>query len=374
MKKELAENLLAKIMGWDDEAKARERARLEVLAAYKYDQYQQFTPGRRFLESLALWLRQFSDGEERDVAYNFVRHRLIFISDDEMNQLVDLAFPTIVRPILFSDAAADEKITPSYRVKAIANSTAYRCRLRQTLVLGLSDGARTDRFRRVNPQTISHEQVFHAYDVSHTKAGDLRGKLKKDLASILGEVPSTDHAVFKYVVLLDDFSASGTSYIRQGEAPNQWEAKIPRIISELEKTDGLGECIANEGVRVLVVIYIASEQAIKHIQASLNTLTFAKGTIELHVVFRLSGATRLDSCKERALFDLLSNPKYFDSTADDEHGAIGGTTTRFGYADGRLPIVLNHNTPNNSVYLLWAEDVHDVLGLFPRVSRHRRYQ
>ena len=374
MKKELAENLLAKIMGWDDEAKARERAQLEVLAAYKYDQYQQFAPGKRFLENLALWLRQFSAGEEREVAYDFVRRRLVFISDDELNQLVELAFPTIVRPILFSDAATDARISPKYRVKAISDSTAYRCLLRQTLVLGLSDGARTDRFRRVNPHAISHEQVFHAYDVSHTKATDLRKKLAEDLTSITGTPQKSDDAVFKYVVLLDDFTASGTSYIREGENPNQWDGKIPKIISKLEEADGLGGCIADTGVRVLVVIYIAAEQAIKHIQNSLEALDFRKGEIELHVVFRLGEATRLDPTENSALFELLRKPEYFDCRADDEHGAVGGTTMRFGYADGRLPIVLNHNTPNNSVYLLWAEDVHDLLGLFPRVSRHRRFQ
>ena len=38
----------------------------------------------------------------------------------------------------------------------------------------------------------------------------------------------------------------------------------------------------------------------------------------------------------------------------------------------RLPLVLAHNTPNNSVYLLWA-DKPDLRtkALFPRVSRHR---
>lgn len=374
MKKALAENLLARIMGWDDEAKARERARLEVLAAYKYDQYQQFAPGRRFLESLALWLRQFSTLKERATAYDFIRRRLIFISDDELNQLVELAFPAIVRPILFSDAAADAQISPTNRVKVIANSIAYRCRLRQTLILGLSDGARTDRFRRVNSHAISHEQVFHAYDVSHKKAGGMREKLKHDLTNILGQEPRSEEAVFKYVVLLDDFTASGTSYIREGESADQWEGKIPKIISELEKSDGLGSSIATQGVRVLVVLYIASEQAIRHIGEAVKKLKFAKGTIELQVVFRLSEAARLDQDSEHELFELLGNPNYFDPKADDEHGAVGGTTMQFGYADGRLPIVLSHNTPNNSVYLLWAEDVHNVLGLFPRVSRHRHFQ
>lgn len=374
MKKELAERLLAKIMDWDDADKASQLAQLEVLAAYKYDHYQQFSPGRRFLESLALWLRQFATLEERKVAYDLVCCRLIFVSDDEMNHLVDLAFPTIVRPLLFRDSAVDAGIKSSYHVKAIASSTEYRRRLRQTLILGLSDGARTDRFRRVNPQAISHEQVFHAYDVSHAKAGRMRNELTKDLTGILGRAPSEEEAVFRYVVLLDDFTASGTSYIRMPDAEEQWEGKIPKIIKELEKADGLGGCIATEGVRILVVIYIASMQAIEHITNALERLEFAKGTVELHVVFELSETARLTRSSDGDSLDLLSKAKYFDPIADDGHGAVGGTTMQFGYADCRLPLVLNHNTPNNSVYLLWAEDGHKVLGLFPRVSRHRRFQ
>jgi len=241
-------------------------------------------------------------------------------------------------------------------------------------VLGLSDGARTDRFRRVNPQAISHEQVFHAYDVSETKARDLRKKLKKDLGSIGGTEPNDDDAVFKYVVLLDDFTASGTSYIRKDDESGNWEGKIPKIIAKLEEADGLGGCIADDGVRVLVVIYIASAQAVNHIRESLKSLKFANGTIELHVVFRLSDATRLDPAEEPELFELLGKDAYFDPIADDEHGAVGGSSMQLGYGNGRLPIVLPHNTPNNSVYLLWAEDIHKVKGLFPRVSRHRRFQ
>ena len=42
-----------------------------------------FSPGRRFIESLALWLRQFETKEERRLAYDFVRERLIFISNAE---------------------------------------------------------------------------------------------------------------------------------------------------------------------------------------------------------------------------------------------------------------------------------------------------
>lgn len=374
MKRELAENLLAQIMGWNAAEKARETARLEILAAYKYDNYQQFAPGRRFIESLALWLRQFPKPQERSCAYQFVCEQLIFISDEEMNHLVDLAFPTSVRPKLFSDAAKEANITPVYRVKQIASSIEYRCRLRQTLVLGLSDGARTDRFRRANPQSISHEQVFHAYDMSRHKADGMKNELKKDLATILNRDATDTEAAFRYVVLLDDFTASGTSYIRRNEKDEQWEGKISRIIAELDKSQGLGGCIADSGVHVLVVIYIAADQAIKHITDQLAKLPFNKGSIELDVVFRLSESHRVNLDSQSEFSKLIKNKNYFDTRADDEAGKVGGTSKQFGYADGRLPLILNHNTPNNSIYLLWAEEEHDVLGLFPRVSRHRAFE
>ncbi|MFX5873811.1 hypothetical protein ABTE93_20190, partial [Acinetobacter baumannii] len=71
---------------------------------------------------------------------------------------------------------------------------------------------------------------------------------------------------------------------------------------------------------------------------------------------------------------LVADDRFFDDEADDEHSKVGKTSKRYGYAGCRLPLVLAHNTPNNSIYLLWAEDDQKVLGLFPRVSRHRKLQ
>lgn len=374
MKKELAETLLARIMGWTDAEKAIERARLESFATYKYDQYQQFSPGRRFMESLALWLGQFDEGSERRIAYDFVTKRLVFISGEEMNNLVGLAFPTIIRPRLIRDTAAELQLRPE-RVKAVLATPQYQARLRRTLVLGLSDGARTDQFRRANPQDISNEQVFHAYDVSAAKADNLVKKLGKELRGTLGREPTAEEARFQYVVLLDDFSASGTSAIRRdGQAATGWDGKIPRIIEELERADELGSAIAASDVRVMVVIYVASGQAIEHIGGLLSDLSFSKGSIEFHVVHRLCPDTRLDDAGDAGVLSLANQDRYFDASVDDEHAAVGGTSKRLGYAGGRLPVVLGHNTPNNSIFLLWAEDIQSVLGLFPRVSRHRKRQ
>ncbi|MBI0538275.1 hypothetical protein D9599_22170 [Roseomonas sp. KE2513] len=371
MKKELAEALLAKIMDWTDEEKARERARLETFASYKYDEYQQFSPGRRFIESLALWLSQFDPGEERRTAYYFVCNRLIFFSASEINHLVELTFPTVIRPRMMELASERGGVPPTH-LKAAVATEAYRTLHRRTLYLGMSDGARTDWFRRANPM-ISNEQVFHAYDVSQVKAANMLGKLKKDLTKMTGTAPEGDAALFEQVVLLDDFTASGTSAIRYDEEGRVWDGKIPTITKALCDLEQLGSCVV-DNARVTIIAYIASDQAIDHINGLLPHLPFAKGRIDFRVVCRLGPAVPLDRMRDAAFFALMDDDRYFDEETDDEHGKVGGTTKRYGYADGRLPVVLNHNTPNNSVYMIWAEDVHKVRGLFPRVSRHRKPQ
>ncbi len=372
MRKDLAESLLAKIMGWSDDEKAAERAYLESFASYKYDEYQQFSPGRRFIESLALWLNQFDEGADRRAAYDFVRRRLLFVSHNEMNHLVELTFPTVVRPILIADTA-EELGVDACRVKAIVQTTEYRTRLRQTLVLGLSDGARTDWFRRANPQDMSNEQVFHAYDISDGKTEGMVKDLRKHLAKIL-ERPATDEeARFRYVLLLDDFSGSGTSFVRE-DGQGGWTGKIAKIVDKLMKAGNLGGAIADEGVKVIIVLYVAADQAIDHIKGHLPKLAFGKGTIQFHVVHELGASTPLEEERDLAILDLVGDDRFFDDDADDDHSMVGKTSKRYGYAACRLPLVLAHNTPNNSIYLLWAEEDQKVLGLFPRVSRHRKLQ
>ena len=374
MRRELAENLLSAIMGWDEIDKASERSRLELFAAYKYDQYQQFAPGRRFIESLALWLKQFGNKREREIAYEFVKERLIFISNEEITSLVDLAFPTIIRPILLEDIARDLDGTSDFRVKKLTCSKEYGVLLRQMLVLGLSDGARTDWFRRLNPRTISHEQVFHAFDISAQKAEEMTVSLRNDLSELLDRKPSEEESSFKNVVLLDDFSASGLSYMRYDVESQKWKGKIPKVIQQLEDPDGLGRCIASDNVRILVVLYIAAAQAVQHLKTSIQELKFSKGFIELHIVFTLGESSKLSLSADHDFYKLLQKDEYFDERANNKHVGVGGDSCRFGFADCHLPLVLSHNTPNNSIYILWAEEEHGVEGLFPRVSRHKQFE
>lgn len=371
MRKALAESLLTSIMGWTAQEKASERARLESFASYKYDEYQQFSPGRRFIESLALWLRQFDVGAERRVAYDFVCNRLIFFSASEMNHLVELTFPTIVRPLLLARAAEQSGIEP-FKLKALVATPEYRTLIRRTLFLGMSDGAHTDWFRRANP-IISNEQIFHAYDLSDAKSEDMVANLKTDISVIKGAEVSGDDALFETIVLLDDFTASGTSAIRYDEKTKKWKGKIPKIIENIDKGENVGATMA-QNVQVIIIAYIASDQAIKHIDAHLPRLPFSRGSVDFRVVCRLGEAAPLDDVKDADILALADDNRYFDTDADDVHSLVGGSSKKLGYSNGRLPVVLAHNTPNNSIYIIWAEDAHRVRGLFPRISRHRKFQ
>lgn len=96
MRDQNAQQLLAKIMGWNDTETVQQYVpKLQLLADYKYDHYQRFGPGKRFIESLALWLQQF-DVEDRSAALDFVMDRLVYISDAEFSHLVETAYPDLI--------------------------------------------------------------------------------------------------------------------------------------------------------------------------------------------------------------------------------------------------------------------------------------
>jgi hypothetical protein len=71
-----------------------------------------------------------------------------------------------------------------------------------------------------------------------------------------------------------------------------------------------------------------------------------------------------------------------DSLLNNKHFEEGGTKDpALGFADCALPVILDHNTPNNSVALLWAEtsggggisdepNRHAMRPLFRRRQRH----
>jgi hypothetical protein len=360
MRDELAEALLRRVMGWGDDDVARERPILEALADYKYDAYERYEPGMRFIESLACWLAQFPEPSQRRKAFEFVREKLIFVSSPELQHLVSSVYPDFIRPALLSRTAEDLGIRP-HLVARVKGEDAFRVRRRSCLFIGLSDGAHTDILRRANP-IISNEQVVADYHGLGDRAPELLKDLRADLATM--GIANPDGAQFTTLVLLDDFSASGISYLR--EEGDKRKGKIAKIADQLTSSPDL---LDSDNLDVRILLYIATDQAMKYLGERLGDL--AQSIPGAWSIDRIQGLTDAQVIRKGVdpELDVLIDLAYVNEI-NDEHMKKGATDGRYGFADCGLPVVLSHNTPNNSIAILWANEGR-AKALFPRVTRHK---
>ncbi|MBZ5524804.1 MAG: hypothetical protein LAP21_21405 [Acidobacteriia bacterium] len=368
MKDQLAEQLLAKVMGWKNPADFVEHGRsLMAMAAYKYDEYQQFSPGMRFIESLALWLGQFKTQAQRKAALSFVRERLVFVSAAEMNHLVSISYPDHIRPFLLSKAAAESGLS-KWHMARVANSVEFSVRERRCLFLGLSDGSHTDVFRRANSH-LQNEQVRQSHELTGERSADLHKELIKDLTKLLGREPTDEEDVFRSVVLLDDFSASGMSYVRKAEDGSPG-GKVGKFLASLHHSSApLSGLFTAKSLEVILVLYMATETAESVLLRGLSELCEPYGHEAKVVIVQKFPESQRVTRGTLPEFDTLIDAHY-DKANETSSTALGGTDLKYGFAAGALPLILSHNTPNNSVGLLWAEGP-NMKPLFPRITRHK---
>ena len=363
-----AAKLLAKVMGWQDlETVPAVLPMLQLLADFKYDHYQRFAPRRRFIESLALWLHQFAP-QDRETALRLITDRLVFFSDAEFSHLVRTAYPDwIVQERI--RLVSEEFDIPSFRVREISRHRRFEQLRLTSLYLGLSDGARTNELRRASDGEISNEQIWQAYELGEEKAVDMLKDLGTSLgnAGILVEQPR-----FNLIWLLDDFSGSGNTYIRWNSEKKAFKGKLPKIYERLDR----GDLVDPSHYEVFLLLYTATRQAIDHIEYWSERFTTDHGfkPLQVRVLCPIEPEVALTRVADPSLRQLLSEPGYCDERVADKHFQVGGTDdARLGFAGCALPVVLAHNTPNNSIYLLWGPEQCTPQGLFPRVSRHREF-
>lgn len=352
MRDELAGRLLDSILVWTQAEQSEWMSDLRRLAEFKYDSYEGFSAGERFFESLARWLAQFESPEQRRTLIDFVRRSLVFASKDEVAHAIATVYPDFVKPQLIEKVAVQLGL-PKFAVRAITSSDAFRSLRRRTLYLGLSDGARLDILRRSSPE-LSHEQFWLSPELGPRSAKSMLGKLGEALEAQTLPGPCT----FQHVVFVDDFYGSGTSLLRRENG--DWAGKLKKARSHLEEDHSLS--LLEEGFDASVVIYMASQQATDHIAAQLATF---QPSWKLLVVNQLPPEF---PNQDQSLASLCE--WFFDDILTDQHKG----RAPHGYANAGLPLVLSHNTPNNSISVLWADSEGrgglERRALFPRYERH----
>lgn len=363
-----AAQLLAKVMDWKNlDELPSSLSNLQLLADYKYDHYQQFGPGRRFIESLALWLDQFHP-EDREAALELVTKRLVFFSEAEFGHLVSTAYPDLIVQERIR-LVAEEIDVSAHMVGKISTHRRFKELQVKSLYLGLSDGARTNELRRASVGEISNEQIWQAYELSDEKAEDMLSELKDSLNEAGFALNSPR---FNLIWLLDDFSGSGNTYIRYDSGKKAFKGKIKKIYERLHR----GDLVDPSHYEVFLLLYTATRQAIDHIEYWSDRFTAEKGykPLQVRVLCPIEPEISLQHEDNIEIQGLLGKVQYYDEKATDKHILVGGTIdARMGFAGCALPVVLSHNSPNNSIYILWGPESFKPFGLFPRVSRHREF-
>ncbi|MGB7244292.1 MAG: hypothetical protein WBC93_19685 [Sulfitobacter sp.] len=394
MKNSLALNLIADVMGWDDVKTTQEYDWLRLMAAVKYDGYADFAAGAGFIEALVDWLRQFQAGD-RETAYRFVKKRLVFISTAEMQRVIEAFIPETVTPYLRKAVAEEHKIAPFEVWSDPVYSEAFYTRFRRCLFVGLSDGSRIDILRRSHSGLLSQEQVVPMMNVDLDKWESLG----EDLCEELGK-----GAKFDDVYLIDDFTASGTTFIRIKDGkPKGKLPKFEKIVTDAREALGEKFPIA-DGYRLHIHHHVSTRQArsalidrVKSVVPMLSSTSFdvdvviteglllpnglplgvldnnqsPGGSVELEAV-----GLQATSDADREIIDLCE--VYYDRGLFkklEKHCREAGLVTMcYGYGSCALPLVLEHNTPNNAVPLLWSElgdqAAPRTRALFRRRDRH----
>lgn len=366
MKQELARRCLSRLMGWDLERARKEFAWLDLISRLKYDSYRGYFAGARFVESLLDWLQQFEEGE-REIAYRFVRERLVFVGSSELQHLVELFYPETVRELL-AGAIAQNAGIPKYLVWSRAElKTDYAKLLRHALFLGISDGARLDTFRRVNVGVIRNEQVVPTIEVDESRWASLVKDLRSDLAD-----PT---AQFRFVFLVDDFTGSGLTLLRQN-AEKAWTGKLVRFWDAVKKRVEDGS-VAKD-FQLIVHHYLASAHAAETIPERAKSAAKDRASdwypsVEYRFGATLPQALPVSKDMEPEFLKLLDD--HYNPSIMTPSMKVGGEDGRLGFAGCGLPLVLEHNTPNNTVALVWADadksgEHPEMRPLFRRRQRH----
>ena len=199
--------------------------------------------------------------------------------------------------------------------------------------------------------------------------------LRIDLAKILGREPNPDEIRFKMVFLLDDFSATGLTYLRHQTEDNVFRGKIVNFYDQVTKLDSpLMRLIDVKEASIYIILYLSTESSASNLSTRLGNMCEKFGNIpvpEVRPVYRLDKSYRLAAETDADLLKVISQDKYYDGeTLKDKHTELGGGSLKYGFGECYLPIVLYHNTPNDSISHLWSYEWAKFRGLFPRLPRH----
>lgn len=216
------------------------------------------------------------------------------------------------------------------------------------------------------------------------KLKDMLDELRKD-----EKLKGIEKPYFRRIFLIDDFTASGKSFIRYDESDGEYHGKLKKIINELctkNKKNNEGKVDIKhmsylldplqEKIQIDILFCIATEKARTNIKSNLDDYLKSVGwqdkvEFNIYIVQLLEDKLSNDIKTDNDLVKVLKKEKHFvEECVISKSYKVGKNDSPWlGFDECALPVVLAHNTPNNSLPIIW-QDAERFHGLFPRISRH----
>ena len=377
MRFNLAKQFLTQLMKWDDIEATEHLKEIDLMSDIKYDSYDQFMPGIKFVGNFYLWLSQFEDIDDRKLMYEFVKKYIIYINSTQISHLIDLLYSTKIIPAIRQKVVEDFRnhglTVNKYNYKRLDNAAEFKSHKRKTLFIGLSDGSHIDIIRRNS--YLDNDQVLTNYYPDDTKIKELAEELEKSKDLVEGSEKK-----FESIALIDDFTASGSSFIRIKD-DGTFAGKLPKFFEAIYGKEEFKKLLI-DGFDIHLYFLIATKSALDHISAMLEQ--YKKQHPDLNVtlecvqmLYEDAKFTSHTGTEALAIQKIISQKRYINepalTRAYKESYPAGNTDYHLGYRQCALTIVLNHNTPNNSLPIIWQpkrEAGDRLYPLFYRITRH----
>ena len=377
MRFNLAKQFLTQLMKWDDIEATEHLKEIDLMSDIKYDSYDQFMPGIKFVGNFYLWLSQFEDIDDRKLMYEFVKKYIIYINSTQISHLIDLLYSTKIIPAIRQKVVEDFRnhglTVNKYNYKRLDNAAEFKSHKRKTLFIGLSDGSHIDIIRRNS--YLDNDQVLTNYYPDDTKIKELAEELEKSKDLVEGSEKK-----FESIALIDDFTASGSSFIRIKD-DGTFAGKLPKFFEAIYGKEKFKKLLI-DGFDIHLYFLIATKSALDHINAMLEQ--YKKQHRDLNVtlecvqmLYEDAKFTSHTGTEALAIQKIISQKRYINepalTRAYKESYPAGNTDYHLGYRQCALTIVLNHNTPNNSLPIIWQpkrEAGDRLYPLFYRITRH----
>ena len=185
---------------------------------------------------------------------------------------------------------------------------------------------------------------------------------------------------FESIFLIDDFTASGRSFIRNTDG--EYKGKLSKIFKSIFPKEGDEyfenslQTICSDNVKVYIYFCIATEEALQYINEELGMFFVERGINAQHLVdidkVQVVKSVDFTLPENQEIKRIIEQEKYLNwdkvVTEPFRNGSIEEPWK--GFNGCGLAIVLSHNTPNNSLSVLWQDAEPNYPSLFPRISRH----